>query len=74
MLNIKIDILPLLKEKGYSSYKLRKNGILSESTIQKLRERKIVSYETLDWLCGILDLQPGDIIEYVPETKSADKE
>lgn len=73
MIRIKIDVLPRLKENGYSTYKLRKDGILSESTIQKLRERKVVSFETLDWLCGTLDLQPGDIIEYV-ETKTADKE
>ena len=65
MIRIKIDVLPLLKENGYSTYKLRKDGILSESTIQKLREHKIVSFETLDWLCGTLNLQPGDIIEYV---------
>lgn len=74
MIKIKIDVLPLLKSSGYSSYKLRKEGILSESTIQKLREHKIVSFETLDWLCNILNLQPGDIIEYVSETKTADKE
>ena len=71
---MKIDILPLLKAKGYSSYKLRKDGILSESTIQKLREHKVVAFETLDWICKVLALQPGDIMEYVPETKSADKE
>ena len=73
MIRIKIDVLPLLKENGYSTYKLRKDGILSESTIQKLREHKIVSFETLDCLCGTLNLQPGDIIEYA-ETKTADKE
>lgn len=74
MIRIKIDVLPLLKSSGYSTYKLRKEGILSESTVQKLREHKIVSFETLDWLCNILNLQPGDIIEYVSETKTADKE
>ena len=69
MLRLKIDVLPLLKEKGYSTYKLRKDRILSESTMQKLREHKIISYETLNWLCDVLALQPGDIIEYVPEAK-----
>ena len=27
MIRIKIDVLPLLKENGYSTYKLRKDGI-----------------------------------------------
>lgn len=64
MIRLKIDILPLLKDKGYSTYSLRKNSILAESTIQKLREKKMVSIDTLDWLCEVLDLQPGDIIEH----------
>lgn len=64
MLRLKLDILPKLKAVGYSTYKLRKDKILSESTIQKLRDHKMISAETLDWLCSTLDLQPGDIIEH----------
>ena len=67
MLRIKIDILSLLKEAGYSSYRLRKENILAQSTIQKFRDHKMISAETLDWLCDVLQLQPGDIIEYVKD-------
>lgn len=74
MLQLKIDILPLLKSKGYSTYALRKNNILAESTIQKLRERKMISAETLNWLCETLELQPGELIEYAPDNENADKE
>lgn len=74
MLKLKIDILPLLKSKGYSTYALRKNNILAESTIQKLREHKMISAETLNWLCEILSCQPGDLIEYVSDKNNADKE
>ena len=73
MLRFKTDILALLKEKGFSTYKLRKEKILGEATIQKLRERKIPGIENLNWLCAILNVQPGDIIEYIPDQK-ADKE
>ena len=67
MLRMKIDVLPLLKEAGYSSYRLRKENILAQSTIQKFRDRKMVSAETLEWLCEVLHLQPGDILEYIYE-------
>ncbi len=67
MLRLKIDVLSLLKDAGYSSYRLRKENILAQSTIQKFRERRMISAETLDWLCDVLKLQPGDILEYVKE-------
>ena len=33
----KIDILAALKEKGYSTYRLRKEKLIGEATIQQLR-------------------------------------
>lgn len=63
----KIDVLAELKSKGYSTYKLRKEKILSESTLQQFRKGEIVSLENLTKLCKLLNCQPGDILEYVPE-------
>lgn len=64
-LRYKIDILEALKQKGYTTYSLRKDNRLSQSTIQKLRERKGVAWENIENLCVLLDCQPGDLIEYV---------
>lgn len=66
-LQFKVDILETLKEKGYSSYTLRKENILSQSTIQKLREGKGLAWDNIERLCMLLDCQPGDLIEYVKE-------
>lgn len=66
-LQYKIDILAALKEKGITTYKIRQEKILSESTVQKLRASKGVSWENLETLCRLLDCQPGDLIEYVKE-------
>ena len=54
MLKYKIDVITALKDKGYTTYTLRKSKLLSESTIQKLREGLGVSWENLDTLCGLL--------------------
>ena len=35
----KIDILAGLKEKGYSTYRIRKNKLMGEATVQKLRNK-----------------------------------
>ena len=60
----KINVMDALKEKGYSSYYLRKNNILSQSTMYKLRNGIGVSWDNMERLCVMLDCQPGDIIQY----------
>lgn len=63
----KIDILPALKAAGYNTTRLRREKILSESTIQALRTNKMVSIENISRICSMLQCQPGDIMEYVEE-------
>lgn len=63
----KIDILSELKEHGFSTYKLRKEKILAESTIQQLRNNELVSWANIARLCELLNCQPGDILEYKSE-------
>ena len=66
-LEFKIDILEALKNKGYTTYTLRKENLLSQSTIQKLREGKGLAWENIERLCALLDCQPGDIIKYTKD-------
>ncbi len=68
----KLDVLPALKEKGYSTYRIRKDKLFSESTVQKLRTKKSVSWENLEMICRLLECQPGDVIEYVADDKAGE--
>lgn len=63
----KIDVISALKEKGYTTYRIRKNKLLSESTVQKLRKGEGISWDNIESLCKLLNCQPGDIMEYVEE-------
>ena len=58
-MQFKIDVLEALKAKGYTTYVLRKENILSQSTLQKLREGKGLSWENIERICGLLECQPG---------------
>lgn len=73
---IKYDrLFVLLKEKGLTTYRIRKDKIISESALQSLREGKSVTIDTITALCKALNCQPGDIMEYVEdETMERDKE
>ena len=63
----KIDVLAAVKEKGYNTNRLRKEKILAESTIQKLRDRNPISWANIAQICDLLSCQPGDIMEYTQE-------
>ena len=64
-LQFKMDVVAALKEKGYTTYRIRNEKILSESTVQKLRAGKGVSWENIETLCRLLECQPADLLEYV---------
>lgn len=68
MIKYKIDIIQALKNKGYSTYKIRKEKIFNESQLQQMRENKILAQDALNKVCTLLDCQPGDVLEYVPDT------
>ena len=69
-LRYKIDVLNALKEKGYNTNKIRTEGLLSQSTLQKFRQQQGVSWENLETLCKLLECQPGDLIEYVGDNNA----
>ncbi len=63
----KIDVLKALKEAGYSSSKLRKDKIIGEATIQRLRHKQSVSFEVLSKICDLLNCNIEDILIYVKD-------
>lgn len=72
MIVYKIDVIAELKKNGYSTYKIRKNNIFFEATLTKIRRGEIVNAATIDKLCNILHMQPGDILAYVPDDPEDD--
>ena len=67
----RIDVLAALQANGYTTYRLRKERLLSESTLQKLRQGVGVSWDNIETLCGLLGCQPGDLLAYVEEKPEA---
>lgn len=67
MIKYKINIMDSLKAKGYTSYKLRKEKIFGEATMTKFRNKEYINFDNLNLLCTLLNCQPGDILEYIPD-------
>lgn len=65
MISYKMDVLESLKVAGYTTYKLRKEKVMGEATLQQLRDGCLVSWANIDTICRLLNCQPGDILEYI---------
>lgn len=65
-------MLQALKQKGYTTYTIRKNKIFTEGQLQQIRNDKLLTQDALNRVCELLDCQPGDILEYVPDSDTAD--
>lgn len=65
MLVYKFDVLESLKEAGYNTTRMRREKIIGENALQKIRTGEMIGTGTLDTLCRLLDMQPGNIIKYV---------
>lgn len=63
----KVDVLAELKKKGYSSTKIREEKLIGQSYLQQLRHQELVSWKTIDTICGLLECQVGDLVEYVKD-------
>lgn len=66
MIRYNKDIMSELKKIGLSSYRIRNEKLLSEKVMTEIRQKK-VTMSTLNKLCQLLNCQPGDILEYLPD-------
>lgn len=66
MITYKVNILEELGKRGYTCNRMRKEKILSESTMQNIRKGKNITTETINTICIILRCQPSDIIQVEP--------
>jgi putative transcriptional regulator len=65
----------VLKKRGWKAYRLAKETGLTIPTAYRLadpdQEFGRFSADTLDRLCAALDVQPGDLLEWVPDQPAA---
>ena len=61
-------LLKLLEENNMTSYTItKKYKIVGQATWKKIHEGGHVDTRTIEAFCKLLNCQPGDIIEYIPD-------
>ncbi len=56
-----------LIDKKMSAADLRKKANIAPNTLTRMRKDQDVTLQVLEKICGILDCDFGDIMEYIPE-------
>lgn len=68
---IKVRVPDLMKEHGFNAADLMREANLAYGTALKLSKGKGkgISFEVLDSLCKLFDVEVGEILEYIPDQK-----
>ena len=63
-------LFDLFESKGITTYRIRKENIVSQGTLTKMKNGNgNIDTRTIDKICRVLNCQPGDIMEYVPDNE-----
>lgn len=68
-----MGIFKLMEERGIKKYDLRKQGIHA-AVVDKLINNNTIDTTTINKLCKISNVQPADILEYVPDADTKKKD
>ena len=63
------DIMKKLAEHGWSSYRIRKEKVIPEGTITRIRNNDSISMDTLNVICELCECQPGDLLMWIPDMR-----
>ena len=60
-------LLDILNRRGMTREQLRQQAGLSSATMTKISKGESVTLKTIDAICNVLNVQPGDILEWEKE-------
>ena len=69
MIVINLDVMLAKRKVSVTELSERLGITMANVSILKNGKAKAVKLETLNKICKILDCQPGDILEYVPDRR-----
>ena len=61
-------LFSLLEEKGWTTYRIRKEKVIGQGTLTALKNGTGgLDSKTIARICKVLNCQPGDIMEFIPD-------
>lgn len=70
MIMVNLDVMMARRKMSLNELAAKVDLTLANLSILKNNHAKAVRFSTLEAICAALDCQPGDILEYVPESEN----
>jgi len=70
---VKLDDLLHARRMTLTELAERIDITLANLSILKTGKARAIRFSTLEAICAVLDCQPGDLLEFTPDEKSADQ-
>ena len=71
-IRINLDVMMARRKIGLTELSQEVDVTMANLSILKNNKAKAVRFSTLNAICKVLDCQPGDILEYVPDGDSTE--
>ena len=68
---INLDVMMAKRKMGLTELSKEVDVTMANISILKNNKAKAIRFTTLEAICRVLDCQPGDILEYVPDEDAA---
>ena len=69
---VNLDVMLAIRKMSLTELSNRVGITMANLSILKKGKAKAIRFSTLEAICKTLDCQPGDILEYKPETTNND--
>lgn len=73
MIIVNLDVMMARRKMSLTELAERVDLTQANMSILKTGKAKAVRFSTLEAICRVLNCQPGDILEYVPENNETDE-
>ncbi|MCL6097438.1 MAG: helix-turn-helix transcriptional regulator [Bacteroidetes bacterium] len=70
MIRVNLDVMMAKRKMSLTELAAKVNITMANLSVLKTEKAKAIRFTTLDAICKVLDCQPGDILEYVADTKN----
>jgi putative transcriptional regulator len=69
MIRINLDVMMAKRKISLTELAEKVDITMANLSVLKTEKARAIRFSTLEALCRILECQPGDILEYVPDEK-----
>jgi len=69
MIRVNLDVMMAKRKMSLTELAEKVNITMANLSVLKTEKARAIRFSTLDAICRVLECQPGDILEYLPDNE-----